>query len=224
MREIRATARVDPEAAPAFFNLLANSEAIAEARVLEVNTTVDGVETFLFAIEGDTEAFAAGAADTPGVESVEVADYDEGVSYALLVMRPLETSLFDAIHRADPLSGFVLRTPIVYRDGAMHGRVVGDPEALQRAFDDAPDVIDVDVEEIGRFRGRLDEPETALSERQREAVDAALALGYYDQPRGATQADVAEALDCSPQTAGTHLRKAESKVMRAALDEFGPNV
>jgi len=219
MREIRVTARVDPEAAPAFVNLLANSADIAEARVLEVNTTVDGVETFLFAIDGDTDAFAAGAAETPGVESVEVADYDDA-SYALLVMRPLETSLFDAIHRADPLSGFVIRTPIIYRDGAMHGRIVGDPEALQRAFDDVPEVIDVDVEEIGRFRGAVEEPETTLSERQHEAVSTALALGYYRQPREATQADVAAELDCSPQTAGTHLRKAESKVMRTVLSEF----
>jgi len=153
-----------------------------------------------------------------------VADYDDGPSYALLVMRALETPLFAAIHRADPLSGFVLRTPIIYRDGAMHGRAVGDPEALQRAFDDAPDVIDVQVEEIGRFRGTLDEPETALSDRQREAVDAALSLGYYDQPRGATQADIAARLDCSPQTAGTHLQKAEAKVMRAVMDEFGPGI
>jgi len=219
MRQIRATARVDPEAAPAFFDLLANSEEIEEARVLEVNTTIDGIETVLFAIDGDTDAFAAGAAETPGVESVEVADYDD-TSYALLVMRPLETSLFDAIHQGDRLSGFVVRTPIIYRDGAMHGRVVGDTGALQRAFDDSPDAMDIEVEEVGRFRGRLDELETTLSERQREAVDAALALGYYDQPRGATQADVAEVLDCSPQTAGTHLRKAESKVMRAVLAEF----
>ena len=220
MREIRATARIDPEAAPTFFNLLANSDAVEEARVLEVNTTVDGVETFLFAIDGDTAAFATGAADTPGVESVEVADYDQGPSYALLVMRPLETSLFDALHRADPLSGFVFRTPTIYRDGAMHGRVVGDPEALQRAFADMPEVFDIEVEEIGRFRGALDEPATTLSERQREAVDAALELGYYEQPREATQANVAAELDCSPQTAGTHLRKAESKVMRAVLAEF----
>lgn len=220
MREIRATARVDPEAAPAFFDLLANSDEIEEARVLEVNTTVDGVETVLFAIDGDTDTFAAGAAETPGVESVEVADYDDGPSYALLVMRPLETSLFDAIHQGDRLSGFVVRTPIIYRDGAMHGRVVGDTAALQRAFDDSPDAMDIEVAEIGRFRGRLDELATTLSDRQREAVDAALALGYYEQPRTATQADVAAELDCSPQTAGTHLRKAESKVMRAVLAEW----
>lgn len=220
MREIRATANVDPEAVPAFFDLLANSPEIEEARVLEVNTTVDGVETVLFAIDGDTAVFAAEAAETPGVESVEVADYEEGPSYALLVMRPLETPLFDAIHRGELLSGFVVRTPIVYRDGAMHGHVVGDTEGLQRAFDDSPDALDIDIEEIGQFRGRLDEIETTLSERQREAVEAALALGYYEQPREATQADVAAELDCSPQTAGSHLRKAESKVMQVVLAAF----
>jgi len=220
MREIRATANIDPEAVPAFFDLLANAPEIEEARVLEINTTVDGVETVLFAIDGDTAAFAAEAAETPGVDSVEVADYDEGPSYALLVMRPLETPLFDAIHHGNRLSGFVVRTPIVYRDGAMHGRVVGATEELQRAFDKSPDAMDIDVEEIGEFRGRLDEIETTLSERQREAVEAALALGYYEQPREATQADVAAELDCSPQTAGTHLRKAEAKVMQAVLASF----
>ena len=220
MREIRATADVDPEAVPAFFDLLANSAEIQEARVLEVNTTVDGVETVLFAIDGDTAAFAAEAAETPGVESVEVANYEQGLSYALLVMRPLETPLFDAIHQGDRLSGFVVRTPIIYRDGAMHGRVVGATEELQRAFDESPEAMNIDISEIGQFRGRLDEIETTLSERQREAVEAALALGYYEQPREATQADVAAELDCSPQTAGTHLRKAESKVMQTVLRAF----
>lgn len=220
MREIRATANIDPEAVPAFFDLLANAPEIEEARVLEINTTVDGIQTVLFAIDGDTAAFAAEAAETPGVDSVEVADYEEGPSYALLVMRPLETPLFDAIHRGDLLSGFVVRTPIIYRDGAMQGRIVGDTEGLQRAVDDSPDAMDIDIEEIGRFRGRLDGIETMLSERQREAVEAAIALGYYEQPREATQADVAAELDCSPQTVGTHLRKAEAKVMQAVLSEF----
>ncbi|WP_310900443.1 hypothetical protein [Haloarcula onubensis] len=30
----------------------------------------------------------------------------------------IETMLFDVIHRGDRLSGFVVRTPIVYRDAA----------------------------------------------------------------------------------------------------------
>ncbi|MFB6270785.1 MAG: helix-turn-helix domain-containing protein, partial [Halobacterium sp.] len=53
---------------------------------------------------------------------------------------------------------------------------------------------------------------------QREAVEAALELGYYDDPRAATQADVADRLDCAASTAGDHLRKAEAKLVRAGMD------
>ncbi|MFC6975764.1 helix-turn-helix domain-containing protein [Halomicroarcula sp. GCM10025709] len=60
--------------------------------------------------------------------------------------------------------------------------------------------------------------ETRLSDRQREAVEAALSLGYYDIPRTATHEAVADALDCAPSTAAEHLRKAESRVLHALFD------
>ena len=114
--------------------------------------------------------------------------------------------------------------PIVYRDGTIDVRVVGDQESLQAAFDQAAAVVDVSIDEISAFRGDLDQPRATLSERQREAVEVALALGYYDRPRGATHEDVAEELDCAPATASDHLQKAEAKLVRAAMDEFGPDV
>lgn len=224
MKHVRAVAHIDPADAPAFFNLLAHNPDVEEARVLEVNTTLEGVETFLFAIDGDPSAFADRAVETSGVESVEVSPVRDGTAYALMVMRPLETPLFATIHSAGPMSGFVLRTPMVYRDGAMIGRAVGDPEPLQRALEQAPDDVDVTVEEIGEFRGDLDDPATRLSERQREAVTAALERGYYERPRGATHEDIADALGCAPATASDHLQKAESKLVRAAMDEFGPTL
>lgn len=224
MKQIRATARVDPDEAPAFFNLLAHSDIVEQARVLEVNTSVDGVETFLFAIDGDHSAFSEQAIETPGVESVEVSPVASDRAHALLVMRPLETPLFAAIHQAGPQAGFVFRTPFVYRDGAMHGHAVGDPEPLQDALESTPDPIDVEIEEINQFRGYLDDPAMRLSDRQREVLSVALAMGYYDQPRAATQEDVAAELDCAPQTASDHLRRAEAKVVRAVLDEFGPDL
>jgi len=224
MKQLRARATVDPADAPTFFNLLAHSPAVEEARVLEVNTTPEGVETLLIAIDGDHTAFAAGAGDTPGVESVEVTEVAEGRAYAMLVMCSPETPLFDQIHRLGNDTGLVIRTPFVYRDGALYGRAVGDPESLQVALERVPAEIDVEVEAVGEFRGGADAPETALSDRQREALEAAQDLGYYDRPRGATHADVAEALGCGPATASDHLQKAEAKLVDIALDEFGPDV
>jgi len=224
MKRLRATARIAPEDAPTFFTLLAHDDAVTEARVLEVNTTAEGRETFLIAIDGDHSAFAARATETPGVESVDVSSVGDGRAYALLVMRSPETPLFDRIHELGDDAGFVVRTPFVYRDGAMSGHAVGDPEPLQRALENVPEELDLRIDEVGTYRGGLDDPTVALSERQREALEVAQELGYYETPREATHEDVAAELDCAPATASNHLQKAETKLVDAALDEFGPDV
>jgi len=224
MKVLRATARVAPEDAPTFFNLLAHAPEVEEARVLEVNSTPEGVETLLIAIDGDHSAFAAEATETPGVESVEVSAVGEDRAYAMLVMRSPETPLFDRIHEMGSGEGFVIRTPFVYRDGEMYGRAVGDPDPLQRALEEVPAEIDVRIDEVGAFRGGLDDPAVRLSDRQREALVVARDLGYYETPREATHEDVADALGCAPATASDHLQKAEAKLVDAATDEFGPPV
>ncbi|NEU57192.1 helix-turn-helix domain-containing protein [Halorussus sp. MSC15.2] len=57
------------------------------------------------------------------------------------------------------------------------------------------------------------------TERQQEAVETAVAVGYYDVPRTATHEDVAAELACAPSTASEHLRKAESKVLQSRFGE-----
>mgnify|MGYP002276742734 CR=1 FL=1 len=60
-------------------------------------------------------------------------------------------------------------------------------------------------------------PTARLTDRQREAVEAGLDLGYYDVPRTTDHEAVADALGCAPSTAAEHLRKAESKLLRAVV-------
>jgi len=221
MKHLRVTVAVDPERAPPFFTLLADSPSITETRLLEWNEARPDLATMLYAVRGDPAVLTA-ATETRGIVSVRTSATENGWTYVLLEARPRETPLFAAIHRATTHPGLVIRTPIVYRDGNMTAHVVGDPAPLQRALDAAPDGVTVQIDEIGRVRGARDDPATTLSDRQREAVAIALELGYYERPRTATQADVAAALGCTPQTAGEHLNAAEAKCVRAVLDEFGP--
>ncbi|WP_226008087.1 helix-turn-helix domain-containing protein [Natrinema salinisoli] len=62
--------------------------------------------------------------------------------------------------------------------------------------------------------------EATLTARQREAVDAALSLGYYSIPRDASYEDVAEAIDYASSTVAEHLRKAEGKLVRSAFGGY----
>jgi predicted DNA binding protein len=221
VKHLRVTVHVDDDYTPEFFELLADSPAIAEARLVDWSMTASEQSTLLYIVDGDPTPFAEQAANTAGIDSVELSDTKQGRTYVLVVMRPLETPMFAAIHRASTQAGLIVRKPIIYRDGTMSARVVGDAGALQRALEAAPDGVEVQIDTISQFYGHTDDPVVGLSDRQREAVAVALELGYYNQPRGATHEDVAAELECAPQTASDHLQKAEANIIRAVMDEFG---
>lgn len=83
-----------------------------------------------------------------------------------------------------------------------------------------PPFVDVEIDEIGSYDGGPDTPTAKLSERQREAVLAALELGYYDTPRRATHEEVAEVIRVAPSTASEHLQKAEAELVRATMAAY----
>ncbi|WP_181686926.1 helix-turn-helix domain-containing protein [Halorhabdus salina] len=220
MRYLRVTAAVENDGGT-LFDLLANTAYVRVARAQEWNLTNPDEPTFLYAIEGDPDRFREEAQALAGVERVDISVEGDGSFHALVQARP---AAVDCVTRGIAHGGLVVRKPIVYRDGEITGRVIGDPEPLQAAMDGGPDGVRVDVEEVGSYPGSLDQPTAALSDRQREALETAFALGYYESPRRATHEDIAAELECAPATASSHLQKAESKLVGAVLDEFGPAV
>lgn len=64
--------------------------------------------------------------------------------------------------------------------------------------------------------GSTDDRGSDLSRQQSRVVEHAVERGYYEWPRQVTAADLADDLDISKSTVLEHLRKAESKVLRAA--------
>jgi predicted DNA binding protein len=57
-----------------------------------------------------------------------------------------------------------------------------------------------------------------LTDRQRDALEAAYRAGYFAWPRESTAEDVAESLDLTSPTLHSHLRKAESVILSRLLD------
>lgn len=57
-----------------------------------------------------------------------------------------------------------------------------------------------------------------LTERQREVLEKAHTMGYFDHPKGANAGEVAAALDISTSTFSEHLSAAQSKLLDAILD------
>ncbi len=91
----------------------------------------------------------------------------------------------------------------------------GPDEEIQAGLAGIPEPVEVEVDAVAGLASLRPTVDAGLTDRQREAVEAALELGYYEVPRTADHEDVAAALACAPSTAAEHLRKAESALLRA---------
>lgn len=79
---------------------------------------------------------------------------------------------------------------------------------------------DIGTAELERIAPVPDRPAN-LSKRQYEVAMAAVEAGYYDWPREADAEEIADKLGITHPTFLEHLRKAERKLIRAALPAYG---
>jgi len=213
MKHAQVRTSPDPDLTPPIFKLIAEAPFVTETRLVEWNLTAR--PTALFVVEGNRERLRTELETQSGV-TWDLAPIEPGRTYlrAGIDPGPLLASVVSAMRTA----GVIVVKPIVYRNGYVSVRLVGDADQLQNLLDAMPDGAEVTLEGIKSGAPTKPEPVTLLSDRQREAVRTALELGYYEQPREATHADVAEALGCSSSTASEHLQKGEAALIRSRFE------
>jgi len=106
-------------------------------------------------------------------------------------------------------------------DGSYLVTLIGEDAAFTEAFRSLPDEVGIEVAETGEYHADARELFDCLTDRQQEVLEAAVREGYYENPREATQEDVARAVECSPGTVGEHLRKIESRVFSQFVVQRG---
>lgn len=172
---------------------------------------LEGTPTVLFRVVGDLEAYRERIAAVDSIESFDLTPIAGDSFYAFVRAAPSDDELewMTAFYQ----SSIVLMPPVVYdADGEAVFEVLGDPDDLRGLLDELPDRVDRTIERVGEF-DRHRSPAAALTGRQRDVVETAVELGYYDVPREATLEDVAGELDVAASTVSDHLRKAEAEVM-----------
>lgn len=184
-----------------------------EREIMLEGKSSDGIRTLLFFVEGDREAYESVLAERPDIVEYDITPENEDGFY-LYVRAPnreQEELLFDAFRQET----VVVVPPIEFRaDRTMHLTLIGHPDDLQAVLDDLPEEMGVDVRQIGEYGGR---DGGRLTERQREALDAAWRVGYYEIPRGGDIEAVADELDCAISTASDLLRRGEAALVSAVL-------
>jgi predicted DNA binding protein len=101
-----------------------------------------------------------------------------------------------------------------------------DVDAFRRTLqEDLPEGVTLAVRRVGTPErwGRTNRPQygTDLPYEQRQALEAAVRMGYYDHPRSATLGDLATDLDLPVTTLRYRLRRAEAWAATVALGEVG---
>jgi hypothetical protein len=174
----------------------------------------------LFHVEGPREPYETVLAAEHSVDAYELSPCPDETFYLYVrgSLDPDSQAFADAF--AQP--GLLVITPVAFRaDGTVHVTAVGPAATVQAAVEAVPEGMGVEVLSVGEYlAGRVD-TRLELTQRQLEAVRAAVDCGYYSEPRDGSLEDVADRLDASTGTVGELLRRAERTVM-ASVAKGGP--
>jgi len=178
------------------------------------------IEYVFFYVEADRAPYEAALEDVDSIRWYDLTPVDDGAFYLYVCQetRPEDQSWREAFAELS----VVPVPPMVYdSDATFYMTLVGTGEDLRTMLSELPEEIDITVEAIGEYDRGHAPIVGELTNRQLEAVTAAVERGFYQVPREAGVAAVAERLDCAESTASTLLRKAESRVMSRLVGRYG---
>ncbi len=207
--------RFSPSGTPSLLEAFFQSSDLHQEVILG-GQTADGIETISSYVFGTPEAYETLMAGRNDVLDLEITPAEDGFfTYLRRELGPDGLSLLDALSQRT----VVVIPPIeVGPDRTVRMTLVGHPDDLRVVLAQTPEGISVDVRSVS---DGISATPTRLSDRQREALQAAWELGYYEIPRRNGIKAVAAELDCVVSTASELLRRGESRLVSQSLNLEG---
>lgn len=217
------TVRVRVATADGVFNtvdrVLVDSEQFKRDMVLEMDWLSDGSAVVLYRVRGGSATELEARLDrNDAIVHVDVLDDDRNGAHTVFVRIEPESPMSELISLVDR-HGLLINRPIVLTDEGVELQVAGSESSLRSAMTELPDDVEFSIEDASTDPPTDRSLRSRLTDRQREAVRVALALGYYETPRRATYEDIATELDCAPSTANELLRRAETTLVTAVFSQ-----
>lgn len=176
----------------------------------------DGSIAILYEFEGSPSSYRAAVASNDSVRDLRiVADRDPSLAYLHFEPTP---SIGELLYLTETHPVFIDSPMRFLGDDALRVTVIGPIDAIRSVVDAVPDSVEYTIDRFRQYHPTPTQPYSELSSRQREVLRLAIELGYYRDPRQATQSDIASHLDCTASTVGGHLRRIEKRL----IEEFLP--
>jgi DNA-binding CsgD family transcriptional regulator len=186
-----------------------NAESrVRRGPIYELELLDDDTATALCRLYGDAQRGYDVTQANEYIIDVEAAETDPGFLYVHAELPRDSREVLAFPEKIKP----VLTMPLNFEpDGATVATFVGDDAEFADSLSILPDSVSVELLESGQYDPTVGGVVAGLTGRQQEILDTAVRLGYYESPREATQADIAEVVGVTPATVGEHLRKIEAR-------------
>lgn len=212
MKTIRLAIELPRRLVSPVHEIAMDDDAVAAVHLLYGGVEETDAPTQLYYVEATPDAAKRALEAHPDVRSFDVSPVDD--DHCCAYVREAISSEQRALRATFIRDSLVSTLPVeFYADGRLRFRLVGTSEDLEAALEALPDDVAATVERISEYHRPPDRFGRVLTDRQREVLAAARAVGYYDVPRTGSIEDVAAELACAPSTAAEHLRKAESRLV-----------
>lgn len=218
MKRVRIT--IDPTAlgVQPMHQQLTSSDHIDKTSIINWNVA-DPPTTFLLRIRGSYGHLEQILGQSSYVDGYEIFPLSDRTCYCYLRGEAARGSrlLFELFTQ-----GTLLTIPPIAlnQDETVTLTLVGAQSDIQAVVDELPEAVDLTVEEVGGSQVAIDSIIDSLSSQQRDAIEVAVALGYYDMPRNVTIEQIATEMECATATAAEHLRKAESRIITTLIEQI----
>lgn len=184
--------------------------ALQRKAIHSIKLLDDGTIAMLGEFEGNMDRYREIMRQSPSVHTFAVSGETTAFTYSQVEASEQARTL---IRRRDQ-GDFIIKMPIEYtEDGGRRFTIIGEEECLLAV----PDLLDVGESEVelvstGPYSPDSEGVFAGLTDRQREVLETAIRMGYYENPRQTTLEEIAGELCVDHGTVGEHIRTVEAKV------------
>ena len=186
-------------------------EAIHHVELLDDNTVLMLAEG-----SGDQTNYIEIMQESPYVHDFLVSGSDRWMAVSQFELSTATKQLMTQADRPE----VVVDTPIhITSDGSLRVTYLGDDPSLQDLYESLSDdtSLQITVLETGPYVPDQQSLTRLLTAQQRNVLNVAVDVGYYEAPRQATHEEIAKQLDITATTVGEHLKKIEQRVFTAIV-------